>query len=70
MELLPCPFCGRKAELHESNGGWWVGCYYNDPMNAIIDNTYECPVTCETMITLKEVAIRIWNRRAHIEYDY
>ena len=62
-ELLPCPFCGRKAELIECKGGWMVSCYYNNPLNAIDDDVPVCAVNCETILTLKESAIRIWNNR-------
>jgi len=63
IELLPCPFCGRKAELMECNGGWIVSCYYNDHLNALDDNEPVCVVNCETILTLKNIAITIWNNR-------
>lgn len=25
-ELKPCPFCGEKAETHETTDGWIVSC--------------------------------------------
>jgi len=65
IDLMECPFCGRKAELIECSGGWLVCCYYSDPLNALEDSEGVCPVGPETILTLKDAAIRIWNRRAY-----
>lgn len=64
-ELLPCPFCGRKGELLELSGGYIASCYYSDVLNALEDGVPSCPMNIDTILTTKEVAIKIWNRRNH-----
>ena len=55
-ELLPCPFCGGKAELcvHDATGVSWVRC-----------------VECEAGggATSSKMAIENWNRRAERECE-
>ena len=67
-QLLPCPFCGGKAELHyeaaydDDYGSmpdcWWVGCSNGMP------GTHGCNVLVQTGLFLsKEKAIDTWNTR-------
>jgi len=62
-QLLPCPFCGGKAELHhvdayEDDYGdmpehWWIGC-----------ENQKCLMLVQTGLFLdKEKAIEAWNTR-------
>lgn len=60
-KLLPCPFCGGEAELHQTYDmdtnevdGWFVWC-----------NNKECECTPETREHFTEAeAIAAWNTRA------
>ena len=66
-ELLPCPFCGRRATIHS----WWssdeecgkanVGCSRES-----YSNGYECArifiMRCDEK-TARRDAMRIWNKR-------
>jgi len=62
--LLPCPFCGRKAQLVQRAGGWDVSCYYNNVIHAIEDNKEICEVECSTALCLNNIrAVRLWNTR-------
>lgn len=55
-QLLPCPFCGGEAALHEND---WC----EPPMqSAYCLNVYDCGVHGREMPTVKE-AIAAWNRR-------
>ena len=62
-QLLPCPFCGGKAELHHEDAyeddygdmpeHWWIGC-----------NNNSCQLTvCTGLFLSKEKAIIAWNTR-------
>ncbi len=52
--LLPCPWCGKDAELDRASYGHRVRC-----ANA------KCPVNAFTLtFRTKEEAIEAWNRRA------
>ncbi|MFZ2992626.1 MAG: Lar family restriction alleviation protein [Microgenomates group bacterium] len=64
-ELLPCPFCGRKAEMTECVGGWMIDCYYANPITAVEDNELLCGMNCFTdLFPTAEGAIKIWNTRS------
>lgn len=53
QDLLPCPFCGGKAEINHWRGEWWVSCE-ND----------NCPVMAETLEGTSETeVIAAWNTR-------
>ena len=55
--LLPCPFCGRRAELRETKhipSG-------TDYTPRCTDTS--CPGRCSKKYTEKETAIALWNRR-------
>lgn len=54
--LLPCPFCGSPAELHE-RGEYWVSCSYKGvcPCSLYEPRIHGCAY-------LKD-AVRIWNQR-------
>lgn len=56
-KLLPCPFCGSEAVMHDK-GQFWVSCSYVGvcPVSLYDPRIHGC--------TYKEDAIRIWNRRA------
>lgn len=67
-ELLPCPFCGGKAEIHPSND--WDAKFTGATFFAWCDK-------CETRgdyYNTEAEAIAAWNTRAericHIEYPY
>lgn len=62
-QILPCPFCGGKAELHHEDAyeddfgdmpeHWWVGC-----------QNKRCKMTVQTGLFLaKDNAIKAWNTR-------
>lgn len=53
-ELLPCPFCGSKAELvHPHEDMYIVGCSNED-----------CPIWCGLAFNMEEHAVKFWNARA------
>ena len=57
-ELLPCPFCGGKAELffNRANELYYIECYeeYNHD---------GCCETSTTFFSKREDVIEIWNTR-------
>lgn len=53
-ELLPCPFCGGEARLHDNIIGFSIFCANDD-----------CDIIAATgTMETKEVAIEAWNTRA------
>lgn len=65
MEIKPCPFCGGKAEVYESNHGHFFIRCKTGPNNGNTDNNnLPCPGNngwCN--YKTKEQAIAIWNTR-------
>jgi len=67
-ELLPCPFCGSPAELHQESGAvdqfrWHVGCSRVDVDAEGVET--ECIAYLpQTDYARKADAIAAWNRRA------
>lgn len=58
-DLLKCPFCGGKAKLHIIGKSYYVTC----------DGSY-CKIKPTTWAySVKEKAIKEWNRRANDEQD-
>lgn len=54
-ELLPCPFCGSKANLGDSREGFWVNC--------LKGGCIVLPSDDDIFFTSKETAIEHWNTR-------
>ena len=65
--LLPCPFCGGKAEMHHTEAysddygyvpdSWWVSC----------ENISRCRMIVQTCVSQsKEKAIKVWNTRKSV----
>lgn len=50
--LLPCPFCGSKANWHE-NAGWWVVECSGCRVSTLLHES-------------RQVAARVWNRRVMV----
>lgn len=50
-KLLPCPFCGAKANLVNVRGRWTIECS-NKCVGTVIKND-------------KNVVVEIWNRRTN-----
>lgn len=70
LDLLPCPFCGGKADFEEvaaaptvksGSGSWSVGCHEDD------DDKYGMCFGYHsfTQFATKREAAQAWNRRAH-----
>ena len=55
-ELLPCPFCGGKAELQGNSGVYYVECAKCGAMSTTVDEEQE-ESPCDS-------AVAAWNRRA------
>ena len=56
-ELLPCPFCGNKAEIvNPRDYTYIVGCSNQD-----------CPMWCGLAFNVKEHAVKFWNTRKESE---
>ena len=56
IKLLPCPFCGSRAEIHKmTNGQYYVDCSLDNGFCHVIPKTggYDTP----------EEAAEAWNRR-------
>jgi len=61
-KLLPCPFCGKKAQL--SDGGYSGKRFLVRCASATEDgDTPECPAASGTVRQSGEEAIAAWNRR-------
>jgi len=65
LELLPCPLCGRRADLIRRIGGWTVSCHYGSPLNAALDNVFWCSKSPITEMATKSKAIDLWNKRIY-----
>lgn len=53
VELLPCPFCGSKAEISQTYRYTWVVSCSNE----------DCPCLCGIELDTKEDAEKFWNTR-------
>ncbi len=53
--LLPCPFCGGRAETWSWNGGTAIQCEYFKPDKHIV----------QIQAKTKEEAKTLWNRRLY-----
>ena len=56
-ELLPCPFCGKKATFDTNGSLTWVFCYHCDSRGSRVHNGRQA----------KKKAADAWNRRADDE---
>lgn len=54
-KLKPCPCCGEKAELRETEAGFGVWCYGE-----------ECGIGTTENNWTKDGAIGIWNKRTEV----
>lgn len=60
--LLPCPFCGKDAELDKSSDYWTVNCKTEDCFGVrYFDGEYG---NTEPSFKSKEKCIERWNTRA------
>lgn len=50
-QLKPCPFCGGKVDIHETDGIWYVNCI-------------DCPAMLDENYLAEAKAIDAWNKRA------
>ncbi len=55
-KIKPCPFCGSKAEVYESDRGSWVECSNGD-----------CNIGHKSENWLTGYAIKSWNTRTEIK---
>jgi hypothetical protein len=69
--LLPCPFCGGKAELRSDNGTYFVLCVELTPADlphrkcfAAMGENYDRDSMPEHMYFNEDQAIEAWNQRA------
>jgi hypothetical protein len=70
-ELLPCPFCGGKAEFHNDKEICPDGCHHVHckGCGAMVDYSEVADPTnsCETLKELQAYITPIWNTRAAIK---
>ncbi len=54
IELLPCPFCGKKPVAWKITGVWRIGCNNEKCLWRVVTHPYDD----------KPNAAKAWNRRA------
>jgi hypothetical protein len=67
VELLPCPFCGCKADMIRENGEYWVRCQGFSCFGCVFARIGNRPFLYgygDVGFRYKEDAIRRWNTRA------